>query len=1105
MCPNCGGEISSLRLAKGLLCQQCQPDEGDPCSVADRAYEKVCELEERIQKFRTFFKEKVGFDLRNLQEMWAMRFFLGRSFALLAPTGVGKSTFGLVLASFLQEKSYLIFPTHLLAKEAFKRLQSFGADALFYDSHASQKSKEETKRRIQEGNFHILITTTSFLYRNFLIIPKDFGFVFVDDVDSVLKSAKNIDKILMLLGFDEEDVQKALSFIDAKRKGLSQEEFATWQEEMEKIRQKVKARLIVSSATANPKSRRVHLFRELLGFEVGRPSISIRNIVDLYEEPEDLWQRALERIKEFGGGGLIFLPGNEKKERLEEFVEFLQDRGIAASSYEDFSPEEFREGKIQVVIGFASYRNPLARGIDMPDVVRYALFVGVPKMEFTLDISRHTTLYYFLLALLPVIKDNKFLRYIAYLKKLLFIPTERLSEEARKRVEGIYEEITKLLTDEFIQQINESPDISIVKEENFKLITADVTGYIQASGRVSRLYVGGLSLGLSLVLVDSQKAFKSLQKKVRWFSDSIVFQRVDEVDLKNILQNIDADRAKIKAAITGKLYESREFFTTSLVIVESPNKARTIANFYGKPLVRDFGGVRLFEVAKEGTILNIAASKGHLFDLNKEEGFFGVREGFVPLFEPIDDSRAKIVQVLRESGLEVKEVFVATDPDVEGEKIAFDTAMQLRPYNAKIQRAEFHEVTKKAFDEAIKSPRSFDENLVKAQLIRRIADRWIGFSISQYLQKRFDRKSLSAGRVQSAVLEWIVLREYEAREKIFVVRALFDGIFVEFVFANKAEAQNFYNALQSVQISYKDSTSKSLFREPFSTDALLFEASNQLHFSPTKTMQLSQDLFEAGFITYHRTDSTRVSPAGIAIAKEYILDHFGEEFFVPRTHAKAGGAHESIRPTKAMDGKDVEEFVRLSNGSDLRRDHLKLYDLIFRNFIASQMKEATVNEVVAVARALEKETEFSFYSEIIEHGIDLIWPVPLHQISEGDIVVQKQKFARSKTPRYSYAQIIKMMKERGIGRPSTYAITIQKLQDRRYIFERKGLLFATKLGIEVYEELKEHEEMYAFVNEHYTKELESLMDKVEQGKADYAKVIKELYRAIKEKLYAHTL
>ncbi len=1116
MCPNCGGDITSERLSKGLVCQKCLPQEVEPsrlCDVITGDFRRVCELWSRAKEYEEFFGQSAGFRPRELQLSWAKRFFLGRSFALLAPTGIGKTTFGLTLASFIRpKKSYLLFPTTLLAKEAANRLQKMGQEPLVYESSLSKRAKEEIKAKIESGDFEILITTTSFLYRNFEIIPRKFELIFVDDVDSILKSAKNIDKVLMIAGFSQEDIQQALEFIDYKRHiaqtgHFDPEEFEKRRQQIEKIAAKPHAKVIVSSATANPKSRRVHLFRELLGFEVSRPKITIRNIEDLYEEPQELDAVSVERIREFGGGGLVFLPGNETKERLHAFVEYLRSKGIEAIDYEELKTreEDFRSGKVQVVVGFASYRNPLARGIDMPDTIRYALFVGVPKMEFSLDISKPLSLYYFLLALLPALDGEELAKvreWIEYLAKVAFIPQERLQERAKEKIARIYEELQHLLTPEFIQRINENPDVSLKKEDTFKVVTADVTGYIQASGRTSRLYVGGLTKGLAYLLVDDPKAFRSLQKKVRWFSDEIEFKRADEVDLRAILAKIDEDRRKLRLALEGRLEGSEDLFKTTLVIVESPNKARTIANFYGRPIMRELGGVRVYEVAKEGMILNIAASKGHVYDLNKEEGFHGVlaKEEFVEIFEPIDESKERIMQAIRALDLETAQIFLASDPDVEGEKISFDLWLNSLPFNPSIKRAEFHEVTRRAFDQALERPREVEEHLVKAQLVRRVADRWIGFEISQYLQKRFGRKTLSAGRVQTAVLEWIVLREYEAKERVWVVRLNLATKEVEFVFEQKDAAQKFYDRVQKVRVEILNKEPKSLFRTPYSTDKMLQAAAETLRYSPQKAMQLAQELFESGLITYHRTDSIHVSPAGIALAKEYITDRFGQDYFRPRSFSESSGAHECIRPTRTMDAKQLEEYLKFSNLS-LEAEHVALYDLIFRNFIASQMKEAVVEEVEARVEALDRSTQIHYYDKILEHGIDLVVEVPIESIDEGEYEVQKELQSRPKKPRYTYAQIIAMMKERGVGRPSTYAITIEKLLERRYVIQRGTSLIATKLGIEVYEEIKKQPSMYAFVNERYTRELEELMDRVERGEVDFQEVLRELYEKIQKEIH----
>jgi reverse gyrase len=279
---------------------------------------------------------------------------------------------------------------------------------------------------------------------------------------------------------------------------------------------------------------------------------------------------------------------------------------------------------------------------------------------------------------------------------------------------------------------------------------------------------------------------------------------------------------------------------------------------------------------------------------------------------------------------------------------------------------------------------------------------------------------------------------------------------------------------------------------------MLREAAAKLRFSPQKTMELAQDLFEAGFITYHRTDSIRVSPVGISVAKEYITDNFGEEYFHPRTFSTAGGAHECIRPTRPSDANDLRSMIYTMNISGITRDHIRLYDLIFRQFIASQMKETVVEKTTYKIRAFDKEVEESLFTKIIEDGFNLIKPVEIKTLPLGKYeVVNSKKFSlRPKVPYYTYATVIQDMKEKGIGRPSTYAITIEKLLERHYIIDRNGYLFPTKLGRLVLQVIKSKEDYYRFVNENYTKQLEELMDKVENKEADYTEVLDNLFKEL---------
>lgn len=1122
MCPNCGRNIDAERLYKGLLCKECLPEEikhNEICNIVEYGeYKKFCDTNKEVENFKHLFKKIIKNDLWSIQETWAKRFFLGVSHALLAPTGIGKTTFGLILARYLIEKKkqkvYLIFPTQILVNQAYDRLISYGVkgkNILPYSSKfaKSKKKQEELKNKISNGNFDILLTTVMFLYKNIDIIPKGiFSLIFIDDVDSILKSAKNIDKVLMLLGFSQEDIEKTLEFIKFKAKifrsnNISEkqfEKFNKFQEEILKISQKRKGTLIVSSATSNPRSKRVLLFRELLGFEVGRPSLTFRNIVDTYDKPKNLWEKSIEEIKKLGNGGLVFLPSSETKERLEEYIEFLKQNGINALHYEEFldKVEEYKLGKYSVAVGFASYRNPLARGVDLPDTIRYALFVGVTKLKFNISIEeKFSHLYYFLLIVVPFLFRKKLIdqntqlklyRYINFLKIYGFMELERLPEDKQNKLLEIKSFVLQLLNNKQIYEaIKNSPEITLKEENgNFTLTTADITGYIQASGRTSRLYAGGLTKGLSYVLVDDEKAFYSLQKKVKWFNEDIEFVPVSNINLEEILKEIDKDREKVKKILKGeKLEEEKQSFKTTLVIVESPNKARTISNFFGKPIRRKLKKVDAYEIVVGERFLTIVASKGHIFDLTKEYGYYGVLKEdkyFVPIFETIEDnnqSKKEVIESIRELDIEVEEIVVATDPDTEGEKIAFDLALNSKPYNLNIKRAEFHEITRKAFLNALKELRDIDKNLVKAQLVRRIADRWIGFTISKFIQKKLRKNWLSAGRVQTPVLEWIVKRAEEAKKKLAVVRVFINNVPVEFVFEDKKEAKKFFDNLEYIYIKKLQLVQETLFEKPFSTDQMLKAAAHKLKFSPQETMSLAQDLFEAGLITYHRTDSIRVSPAGIAVAKEYITDNFGEGFFKPKTFSGFEGAHECIRPTKPNDVNDLKSLVFTMNLTEITDKHLKLYDLIFKQFIASQMKETVIEKTTYEIKAFDKILQESFITKIIEEGFNKILPVKTYQIPEGKINVNQNKsyFLKPKVPYYTYEEVIQDMKEKGIGRPSTYAITIEKLLERKYIVEKNRHLIPTKLGIEVLNIIKEKKSFTGLLMKTTQKSLKKLWTK----------------------------
>ena len=546
----------------------------------------------------------------------------------------------------------------------------------------------------------------------------------------------------------------------------------------------------------------------------------------------------------------------------------------------------------------------------------------------------------------------------------------------------------------------------------------------------------------------------------------------------------------------------------ALFVVESPTKAKQISRFFGKPSIKVMDGAVVYEIPMEKFVLLVTASIGHITDLITNRGFHGVEVNgrFVPIYasikrcrscghqftdervscpkcgsEDIDDSKKRI-EVLRKLAHDAEMVIIGTDPDSEGEKIAWDIKNLLSGCGT-IRRAEFHEVTRRAILEAFENLRDIDENLVKAQIVRRIEDRWIGFVLSQKLWEVFNNRNLSAGRAQTPVLGWIIDRYIESRKRKTI------AILKDLDLVLEHDREEFEVEIELLEEKVDEKTPL----PPYTTDTLLRDANQILKLSAKETMQIAQDLFENGLCTYHRTDSTRVGEVGLRIAREYLGDDFvGREWY-------AEGAHECIRPTRAIDRDTlqrlIQEGVLQIEGFNWR--HFALYDLIFRRFMASQCKPFTV---------YFRKYKISFDGKRVEEerviraegrAYDLYKSVWVR--SELPVGKFKVKAELRKVPAaslYTQSDVIQLMRKKGIGRPSTYATIVDRLFIRNYVVEKNGRIIPTKRGKEVYEFLSQN--YGSFVSEERTRKIEEEMDMVENGKADYMEILKQIYGEVKK-------
>ncbi|WP_353778210.1 type I DNA topoisomerase [Winogradskyella sp. 3972H.M.0a.05] len=563
----------------------------------------------------------------------------------------------------------------------------------------------------------------------------------------------------------------------------------------------------------------------------------------------------------------------------------------------------------------------------------------------------------------------------------------------------------------------------------------------------------------------------------------------------------------------------------NLVIVESPAKAKTIEKFLGK----DF---------------KVESSFGHIADLPSKELGVDVEGDFKPKYQVSKDKKA-VVKKLKDLAKNAEIVWLASDEDREGEAIAWHLAETLKLDKSKIKRIVFHEITKSAIKKAIENPRGIDYNLVDAQQARRVLDRIVGYELSPVLWRKV-KGGLSAGRVQSVSVRLIVEREREIENFKPVASYRIDAQFVNEkgqtfkaklpkTFASKEEAYTFLESNANASFKVSDLEKKPAKKQPsapFTTSTLQQEASRKLYFSVSKTMTMAQRLYEAGLITYMRTDSVNLSDEARQGAQAAIEQAYGSQYSNPRNYkGKSKGAqeaHEAIRPT---------DFSRQTVNVD--RDQARLYELIWKRAIASQMSEAKLERTNVKIKASTHNELFSANGEVItfdgflkvylegtdEENIEQEGMLPAMQVNEAlsnNYITATERYSRPPY-RFTEASLVKKLEELGIGRPSTYAPTISTIQNRNYVekgsvegVERKysqltlsqgnvadktlsekvgsdkGKLVPTDIGMIVTDFLVNHFETILDYN--FTAKVEEDFDDIADGKEDWTSMMKDFYK-----------
>lgn len=1180
-CPSCGGDISSVEVEINGMCDRCLNGGESPLTILKEF------LAGSEGDFAEFFERLTGFRPWGGQKYWLKRLLRGENAVLIAPTGLGKSTLLIVYAIYSAirgKKVVYVTPTKSLLDQVYEKVVGYLNNinvapdlALRYSSSYSKKRRLAALESIQKCDYKLLIITSNFLTRcGELLINCRPDIIIIDDVDSLLRSKRGVLNLIKVLGYSQRAVELVKRRANLLWRILRERssgkncddlirEYVDVDRQLEvEISSCRSAQVVVASATARSRGQVARLLKDLIGVDVSGISIYGRNVTDCYSftdnNPLEISRQISSIIKRLGAGCIIYIsPHHPLKEVYQRAVESilvdLEASGLRVALASPRTVAEFMRGEIDVIVGHSTYYGVTVRGLDSPQHIRYAIFLGTPLFALPLEsfLARPSMLVRILFELSSKAGDANLRRAVMEIRKgvLKLSPSEKdiirhcllgrapeSSIELSPRLADLYKEIKasyysalrtlkELLDREGVLNVG---TMTLFRQgPKYSVLVPDAMTYIQASGRVSRLIGNKMTHGLS-ILVEFRglsNLISGLERKLKTLDSSISIVPIELVSLEQERELIRRTREGFGSALS---------YRSILLVVESPTKAKTIARFFGRPTSRRVGEVNVYTIpAKiDGEVIefNVVATRGHLYDLSTNSGgLYGVvikESAVLPVYDTIKRCRicghqfvdfescprcnskiyfdAKyVISVLRKLASEVDEVYIATDPDIEGEKIAFDVYIAVRPFNSNVRRIKLHEISLSEFLRALRSGQSVDQNLVQAEIYRRILDRLLGFSLSEKLQWRYGLKFLGAGRVQTPVLGLIIERFklYLDNKCKRVTIKTSNPVEITMSFTLDCAERGLLEALRNAKtvevVKLFEEVVEVSPKPPYTTDELLADASRR-GIPSEVAMRIAQELFESGLITYHRTDCTHVSSTGQLIAREYLSSKQLINYFKPG-HWGVPGAHEAIRPVYSLDVDGL--FQAIEEGVipvvlPLTGMHFKLYDMIFRRFIASQMRPyKAVKARFRVFIDSSAVGEIDLIVDIVENGFNLVLPIKAFQllrgVSRATLTVSSVEISdSSRVPLYSDGDIVTLMKRLGIGRPSTYVKILKSIRSHGYVIssKKRNKLVPTKRGIEVYNYLIEN--YPSLISVEVTRRMEAAIDSVASGATTSFNVIMDL-------------